>query len=56
MAQNQLTPEEKARIARREYMREYQRKRKEQRKAEMLRYWVRRYDKTHNEAGDQNDR
>ena len=52
----ELTDEEKARIAKREYMREYQRKRKEQRKAEALRYWVRRYNKTHGEAGEHDDR
>lgn len=51
----ELTLEEKARIAKREYMREYQRKRKEQRKVEMLKYWARRYDKTH-KGGDSGDR
>lgn len=52
----ELTDEEKARIAKREYMREYQRKRKEQRKAEAFRYWVRRYNKTHEEAGEHDER
>lgn len=52
----ELTDEEKARIAKREYMREYQRKRKEQRKEELFRYWVRRYNKTHGEAGEHDDR
>ena len=52
----ELTDEEKARIAKREYMREYQRKLKEQRKAEAMRYWVRRYNKTHGEAGEHDDR
>lgn len=57
MTQTELTPEEKARIAKNEYMREYQRKRKEQRKKDIFRYWVRRYDRTHGtEAGEGDDR
>jgi len=51
-----LTAEEKAREAKREYQREYTRTHKEKVKKWQEEYWARRYDKTHGEAGGDDDR
>ena len=51
-----LTADEKARQARREYQREYKRKHREQVKRWQRDYWAKRYDRTHGEAGESDDR
>lgn len=54
MSESELSREEKARIAKREYMREYMRKNRERRKTWDEAYWVKRYEQEH-EAGEHDD-
>lgn len=56
MSEEELTRQEKAKIAKREYMREYMKRCREKRKEYAERYWVKRYDRTHEEAGEHDDR
>lgn len=51
----ELTIEQKAKIAKREYLREYRRKYREKQKLWDMQYWARRYDREH-EVGEHNDR
>jgi len=55
MPGQELSRAEKAKIAKREYMREYRRKHRERQKEWDEEYWAKRYERDHKE-GDQNDR
>lgn len=56
MAREQLTLEQKARLAHNEYNRKWRKEHKDKLREYELKHWAKQYDKTHNEAGDQNDR